>query len=774
MSAPAHRPHHLDRRRPVLALLRPPARHPRHAAPRPSRRGGRLGVPAVAAVAIVGLLLAPLPSLASDSEPTRVQANKVVDATADLDGTIQEATLLTELEVFGDGVVSVTDPTVPGTVRPLSGFVGPEQVGDEVTWTLDVDGSRTIRSAADWDRELPVAARVSFTEDGERVDADDLGDAEEPVTTSVSLRNLTGQDRLIGWQEGGETTTERVDVPVPLVARVTATFDEDWHQVQAPEGVARTTGEGATEVTWVALLFEPFGALDKAVGAEAATPGDAPPEVEVEAAPVTVGEAAATEEVVELIREGRIDTSVLAFLLGEVEGGIGELAEGFGELVEGIAELAEGSRELTEGIGEVGSGADELTEGSRGVARGIGELGDGADELAAGTRELASGVEEATEGIDDLAAGAREVATGVDELVDGAEELAPAADEIAEEVAALIAELEALPDPPDDLAEQLAELAEAAETLRALADALEEQDEILAELDELEAELRELRDLADEADEDLAPALEEGVSNALALVELARTAVEEQGEELAEAAATAAALVEQLDEALEDVGDLDDLDPEEALADVLALSGGVQVLADAANELAAGGRELAEGTSALAHGLEEAAGQTDELTAGVRGLAEGAGGLATGLDELEDGAGGLTEGARGLATGLDELEDGAAGLAEGAEGAAEGAAGTEEGIAGLGDLADQSAETGDDLASSTARDLALIEAMDDRVERGDGIPAGVPTGAQATGAYHLTLADDGPDALDPRVPGAVALLAMGALLPGWVRRRLGL
>ncbi len=761
MPSPTRRPRHLARRGRLRALLLPPATRPRHAqrarptgtrvdraATSPSsgaRRG--IGLPAVAAVAIVGLLLAPLPTLAADSEPTRVQANKVVDATADLQGSVEEASLITELVVVGDGTVSVTDPTVPGTVRPLSGFVGPEQVGDEVTWTLDVDGTRTIRSSADWDRDLPVTARASFTEDGQRVEADDLGDAEEPVTLGVSLRNLTDERQLIGWDEGDDRVTERVDVPVPMVARVTATFDEEWRQVQAPDGFARTTGDGETEVTWVALLFEPFGDIEQQVAAQAHRAGEAPPEVTVESAPVEVGEAAATEEVVDLIRDGRIDASVLAFLLGEVEGGIDELAEGFGELVEGIAELA---------------------EGSAGLAEGVGELGDGADELAAGGRELGAGVEQATDGFDELAAAAGEVSGGVDELVAGAEELVPTADEIADELAGAIAELEALPDPPDDLAEQLEDLEEAAASLRQIADALEEQDEILAELDELEEQLRELQELADqldaideiegideidEIDGELVAALQAGIGTALTLVDSARTAVEEQGDELARAAELAAGLLTELDETLAEIDDLDDLDPEEALAEVLAMSDAVERAADAADELLAGGRELAEGTSALAHGIEEAAGQADELTAGVQGLAEGAGGLATGLDELEDGA---------------------EGIAEGAAGAAEGAAGSQEGVEGLGDLADQSAEAGDDLAGSSARDLALIDAMDDRVQRGDGIPAGVPDGAEATGAYHLALVDDGPDALDPRVPGAVALLAMGALLPGWARRRLGL
>ncbi len=236
------------------------------------RRRHLLVVPA--AGLLVGALAAPL-AVAQSGDAQLVHRESILSE-VDATGTVGTSRIFTQLTVPAGAREVVLPGQSTAGLRGLSG-PGPAVDGD----TLRFAGSGTIRTVADSTADLPVSIEVRYAIDGEEVDpADVLGHDGEVAVTYV-VRNLTAVPTELTLLDGdGETTTETVDVAVPMVGSLSMTLPGSFRDVVAPGAVVVGDGRGGTVVNWSLLLFSPLGSETQEVtwtarASDAVVPGAA-------------------------------------------------------------------------------------------------------------------------------------------------------------------------------------------------------------------------------------------------------------------------------------------------------------------------------------------------------------------------------------------------------------------------------------------------------------------------------------------------------------------
>jgi X-X-X-Leu-X-X-Gly heptad repeat protein len=540
----------------------------------------------------------------------------------------------------------VATMTAPGAVADCASRAG-GPTGTTVSATLaddgEVVGTRVVTRAGDETcsvetgddgaTSLPVAVAVTHeASDGRSLEASELDEESDPVTTRVAVRDATAAAHTItvtGPQGSHEAT---VRVGVPQLVHVTLTYPPSWEVTPPtyPGTGARLSGAGA-EVVRGGVLFPPLTA-DELRLEVSAVPGRGTPSIDVEVTPFDGDPALLTgDEVLD-----RDATAVLGALSVLAADGAGLLVDGLGEVADGAGELAGGAGQLADGLDASAAGAQELAGGSRQLADGTGQLAAGFPELAGGARAIADGTAQlaaqldlAASGAGGLADGGADLAAGTRELADGTAQLAAMAATMRDEILAALPELPVdvtVPSFPPELLDDL--LADLPEELRTEVEA-----ELLAVLAGFEAELE--AEFATVVGPDLDTALEDALTQLDDVL-----AVADRFAELAEGAA--------------------------------AIADGTAAIAEGNAELAGGLDRAADGTAELATGAAGLAGGIDEVGAGVRELAAASGQLADGLgafaagsSELAGGAGLLASGVDQLADGMDELAAGAAELPDG-------------------------------------------------------------------------------------------------------------
>jgi putative membrane protein len=193
----------------------------------------------------------------------------------------------------------------------------------------------------------------------------------------------------------------------------------------------------------------------------------------------------------------------------------------------------------------------------------------------------------------------------------------------------------------------------------------------------------------------------------------------------------------------------------------------------ASAQLAAGGSQLATGTSQLNAQVPTLAEGIEQLAAGGEQLADGTGELNAAVPELASGVEQLDDGAAQVADGADQLADGLGAAADGSEQLADGLGQAEPGgaqiEAGAGQLkeegADVVAESGKNAQLGFARDVALIEAVQQMGVEGSNLPFGPAEGTDVTttAAIQMQLAGIAADTENNALTfGLGALLIAGA------------
>lgn len=791
-----------------------------------TRLGLRAGAAAAVAVSLLGS--APGATAGAFATPDAVVNRETVRVDLSAEGEKKVARLYSQLVVDGNGTVRVADPTATEDLRDLDGFSVPSTQDGKAVWDIDVEGRAVRRTLSTYTKDLPVTIGVTYTLDGKQVDPGDVVGKSGTLRATYRVENVTGTPTAVTYKNGkGETITETVDVPVPLVGSFRTTLPGRFTQVDAAKADVVGDGRGNTTVQWSLVLFAPLGDPVFEFGWTAQVEDGITPRADITILPVLPTKKFS----VGAYESGAAQATELTDGAGQIDANVLKLRDGAAELLDGLGLLAAGATELQEGLaGEAAPGAGQIAGGLDLAADGGGDLVDGAGQLSAGLSDANEGGQLLLDGSEELAAGAGLVAGGAGELeaglaliagglaqlaaVDGLPAAKAGAIALQSGVTALLAGIGSAAT-PGTILNGLAQISGGLDALGSNTTGLPAAkggvDQVNAGLATAKTSLQGLQAAVSGSVAEIqgalallgcpgslnpvCPLLDSALSSShgLSTVTLPGLAALESGTGDAIAGLTTVST---------GLGT--------AIAGVTALSAGAAQVTAGVNAVKLGldnpgGLGIKQGLDQLVAGLTTAVAGVTALNAGAADAYAGAGDLADGAEQVAAGAGELSAGALELADGLDQLDAGGSELAAGAGDLLDGLdqlkAGAHELSSGLGDAADGSGQIADGLgsaedggqqitdgaaqlskegtsvlvekgnatAAAAAKTYATIQQLDVRAAA-SGMPFGAPEGGTGTAAYVMTLAAADGQAVEDRgrlllaVGLIVAACAAGSLL----------
>lgn len=307
----------------------------------------------------------------------------LVQASADAQD-ITRATLVTQIQVDGQGDLNVNVPVVPGsTPANMDGFGSPTVEDDKAVYNLTVDGPETQRTSQSYDAaDVPVEVTVTAKVDGRTVNANDLKGVTGPVEVTYTAKNLTSTPTTLNYTDAlGNPITEEVDLPTAMGGTLDMVFPSSWAQVRSEDAdVVSGDGSGSTTLSAGYTLFEPFGEVEQSVTITAnVTNGDLPP-------------ATLSFTILEP-KNNPTARSLSESLQGGAETGA-TIADAGQQLGAGATELADGLTSAADGAAEIAAGVnDSLLPGVEELNAGVsGSLQPGVNQLVAALENLPQSV----------------------------------------------------------------------------------------------------------------------------------------------------------------------------------------------------------------------------------------------------------------------------------------------------------------------------------------------------------------------------------------------
>ncbi len=767
-------------------------------------------LPAAALVGILPLVLSGSPAFAGDSGDVTVANTETVQARLDATGRLRTALVYEQLALSGKGKTTIDNPVSTKGLRNLDGFGGFQVKDGHMVAQVDVDGERRLRTVSQYTKDLPLSVAVSYQLDGKDVKPGDVVGKSGELTVRYTVKNLTGEDREITFDDGkGGTGRKTVTTVVPMIGQLVTTLPPSFTNVRSEEAGMAGDGHGGTRMTFQMTLFPPIGTDTAEFGYTARISRGVVPKASLTSMPVSPLDYPSFKGGAKSYASGAQSGVDLTSGAIQIDDNLLRLHDGAAELLAGLIQLRDGAAQLSEGLN------DEAAPGARELANGLG------GKLAPGAATLANGLnKDAKPGAAALAAGAKRLDESLAEagakaplLIGGLGQVGAGLDKIDAGLTALYGGIATLPDQAADLHTGLQGAAAAAKAAKTGAS------QILAGLDSLRTKIS-----VDAPGAPSAITQVGGLHGALT----SPTGLPAYGAAIADPTARAqylgtlavmadgvASLITQLQDAATGLGqmecgmsksamggsvcpDLGVLDALTGLADGLpAADDGVTALTDgviATVQGAIGGLLDAPDAGTFRGGVNGLQAGVGELTTKGSALVDGLGQLSTGAGQLHDGAvklsagidkaasgsaqiaGGLGTAATGskrLADGLAPAADGAAQLADGLTTASEGAPQIVDGTKRLSDEgSSQLAAAGEKTAESFGSGFAVLEVGAARATE-EGMAYGAPQGAVGATAYSIEI--DGADGsgFGNVARGLVALLvfAAGAGAAVYIARR---
>jgi putative membrane protein len=392
-----------------------------------------LRLAAVAATAsMVALSWAPGASAAEgDVEVTNTETVQVY---TDASGTVQTKRVYEQLAFTGTGSVDVSNPIETDGLRNLDQFGGVEVEGDEQIVSMEVDGEERLRSVSNFEGDLPLEVRVTYTLDGEAIDPSDVVGETGELEVLYTVRNITATPQEVTFDDGsGGTVTKTVDVPLPIVGSVTTTLPSTFTEVASNQANMAGDGKGGTKLSFTLTLFPPIGTDTAEFGYTAHIVDGVVPRTDITALPVNPLDVPTFANAADSY-QGGADTGIqLADGAATIDENLLKLRDGAGDLLAGLLKLRDGSNELYLGLaGTAVPGARKLADGMGQLDDGVGQLDDGMTKLADGSQQLADGAGTAADGGRQLRDGAGRLSAGLGELDGGVMQLDDGAGQIAQ------------------------------------------------------------------------------------------------------------------------------------------------------------------------------------------------------------------------------------------------------------------------------------------------------------------------------------------------------
>ena len=730
------------------------------------------------AMAIGAVAMAPGAMAADEAGDVEVVNTETVQVYVSPTGEIERQAVYEQLSFTGQGSVDIANPVEAEGLRNLDGFGGVSAEDGVQSVSLEVDGYERLRSVSDYTGDLPLEFEIAYFLDGEEVEPGDLVGESGSLEVVYTVRNITAQPQEVSFPDGqGGTTTETVDVPIPIVGSMSTTVPSNFTDVTSEQANVAGDGQGGTKLSFTMTLFPPLGSDEMEFSYRAQVSDAVVPATSVTALPVNPLEVPTFKTAGDSYQSGSETGIKLASGATELDTNLLKLRDGAADLLGGLIQLSDGSDELAAGLsGEAAPGAQQLADGAGDLRDGLGQIDDGAGELSDGAGRASDGGRQLADGAGDLRAGLGQIDAGAGELSDGAGRLAAGTGDALTGSQKLEAGLK-------QISEGLGQLS----SVQGLPKALAGAQQLKVGVDQIVAGIGSTSDAPTASVLGGLQALETGLTSAEGgsaqiLAGLrdqlrpglgqAKGGVDQVQSGLAAAVANGGSL-DQLFGGLESLRGFCDVDEPVCEPTITGLQQGVTTsksnLTDASNgllqvsgglataigaldtqlipgatqlnqgiasakggatqlktkvnaELRPGLLQVQGGLAELVTGLTGAVGGADQLAAGANDAYAGSGDLADGLTQIDGGANDLADGAGRLAAGTGDAKAGSQKLAVGADELASGltalSAGALRLAGGTGD-----ASEGSQLLADGAGDLAegLGDAADGSQRLADGL-----------------------------------------------------
>jgi len=378
----------------------------------------------LAALALASTATAP-GAYAASAGDVDVVNTETVQVYVKPDGSIESQRVYEQLTLTGSGTAAIENPIEEQGLRNLNGF-GTAEVEDGVqSYEVDVDGVERLRSVSDYTGELPLEIDVEYRLDGELVEPGDVVGADGELEVLYTARNITAQPQEVSFPDGkGGTTTETVDVPIPMVGSLTTVAPPNFTEVSSDQANMAGDGKGGTRLSFTMTLFPPVGSDTAEFGYTARISDGVVPSSSVSALPVNPLESPSFKTAGDSYKSGS-DTGVkLAEGATEIDTNLLKLRDGASKLLGGLIQLSDGADQLSSGLaGEAAPGARRLADGAGELDAGLGQIDDGAGQLADGAGRARDGGGQLSDGAGELRDGLGQIDDGAGQLSAGAEQL---------------------------------------------------------------------------------------------------------------------------------------------------------------------------------------------------------------------------------------------------------------------------------------------------------------------------------------------------------------
>ncbi|HPT69131.1 MAG TPA: hypothetical protein PKW50_03220, partial [Syntrophomonas sp.] len=325
------------------------------------------------------LMLAPIVSAngASAGGVEKMQDNELVLSALDDTGNISGIQILSHVRIFGNGNVSVQDPSKfnLASVRNLYGSEKIAQQDGKISYSMNIDQSKgysdiyylSALDKADVAKvSIPVSVKVTYFLDGQQMEPSKLAGKSGHLKIRCDIENLTGAKKVLEYKnKAGETVKKESIVYTPYVVAMSGwTFDNrKFSNVQAP-GVAQESPQGVvldvqgkTQVSWTVPVIPPSYPAKQYTILEADGKNIEMPSYQIAVIPIVPTTAAIDNvptfrdsfgklyDAFDQIQNGvgaPSKDATLLFGLNKVKGGLGTVSDGIGTVLGKLTEIRMG------------------------------------------------------------------------------------------------------------------------------------------------------------------------------------------------------------------------------------------------------------------------------------------------------------------------------------------------------------------------------------------------------------------------------------------------
>ncbi|MBE3553944.1 MAG: hypothetical protein IMW85_02880 [Thermicanus sp.] len=272
--------------------------------------------------------------------PDRVEDRETVYSLLNHDGSVKKTIVVDWIYLEGNGKVSVTDYGPLSQIKNVSGLEKPMVKNDQIVWDVDVKGNHSLYYSGETEKELPVDVAITYTLNGEKVEASSLAGKNGRLKIEVKIKNRLQQKDKISFTgyKGAKQSVEK-ELVTPMLSLVSINIPTE-HFTEIKTGDAMTVMTGKTlSATWM-VVPNPEETITLEMEGK-----------EIQLEPITITLIPKLPPVPEVPVKGDLE------------------------------KLADGVEQISSALEQLGSGTDHLADGNRQVKNGLIQISQGLGQL---------------------------------------------------------------------------------------------------------------------------------------------------------------------------------------------------------------------------------------------------------------------------------------------------------------------------------------------------------------------------------------------------------